>query len=391
MPMSESGEQDMKVIISTELIRFPLTGIGRYTFELVRALQQSQEVDALKMLGLTKMIEHLPSAAPVAQTSHKMKRWVQKSAFAMEAYRHIVPWLKSRALRPYQDHLYHSTNFFLPSFDGPKVATFHDLSPFTWPQCHDPAKLDYLQKSLQQTLARADRLITDSEYTRQEIAQYFGWPLERIHAVPLASSKEFYPRHEQELTGFFQSYGLSWQGYSLYVGTIEPRKNLEVLLEAYRALSLQQRQRWPLVLAGYHGWRSEPIHAKIKKAQQEGWVRYLGFVAAEDLPKLYAGARLFTFPSSYEGFGLPVLEAMSSGIPVVCSDSSSLPEVTGEAALMIAPEETQGLTELLQQGLEDEQWREHAVQRGLQQAQQFSWARCATETLAVYRRLMEEQ
>jgi glycosyltransferase involved in cell wall biosynthesis len=184
------------------------------------------------------------------------------------------------------------------------------------------------------------------------------------------------------------AHGLQSGGYTLFVGTIEPRKNIETLLDAYSRLPWTLRKRWPLILTGYQGWRSDLIHQKLESARREGWAHYLGFVPSEDLPLLFAGARLFAFPSLYEGFGLPVLEAMSSGIPVVCSNSSSLPEVAGEAALMCAPMDVDELTCLLERGLTDEVWREAAVIKGLQHAQGFSWERCAAETLQVYQRVI---
>ena len=125
------------------------------------------------------------------------------------------------------------------------------------------------------------------------------------------------------------------------------------------------RSRWPLILTGYQGWRNEQIRQRIEQAEAEGWARYLGFVPASDLPLLFSGARLFTFPSLYEGFGLPVLEAMSSGVPVVCSNSSSLPEVAGKAALMSEPLDVETLTDNLRRGLEDEHWRSSAIDEGL--------------------------
>ena len=133
--------------------------------------------------------------------------------------------------------------------------------------------------------------------------------------------------------------------------------------------------RWPLVLAGYHGWQSETLHKRIQDAVTAGWARYLGYVANEDLPILFAGARLFVFPSHYEGFGLPVLEAMASGVPVVCSNSSSLPEVTGGAALMCDALDVHKLNQLIVVGLEDESWRVGAVTKGLAQSSKFSWER----------------
>ncbi|MFJ4343862.1 glycosyltransferase family 4 protein [Pseudomonas sp. NPDC089401] len=377
----------MKLILSVEPVRFPLTGIGRYTYELATRLQSTSEITELRFFAGRRFLPALPTASDQSDAVHGLKRFVQKNALAVEAYRRLMPILRKRALKGHEDHLYHSPNYYLPPFTGRSVATFHDLSPFTWAHCQAPQIARYLQKELKLTLERADALITDSHYTRQELADYFAWPIERIHAVPLASSPEFYPRSAEALREALARHGLEAGGYSLFVGTIEPRKNLETLLDAYGKLPLALRQRWPLILTGYHGWRSEAIHQRISQAQQQGWARYLGFAASEDLPLLYAGARLFTFPSHYEGFGLPVLEAMSSGVPVVCSNTSSLPEVAGQAALMCAPDDVDGLSALLQRGLEDGVWRQAAVEQGLRHAARFSWERCAQATIEVYRKV----
>jgi len=375
----------MKLILSVESVRFPLTGIGRYTYELASRLQHAEEISDLRLFAGRRFVPELLKPSDQSDAVHGLKRFVQKNALAVEAYRRLMPLLRKRALRGHEDFIYHSTNFYLPPFAGPRVATFHDLSPFTWAHCHTPQLARYLQKELTLTLERADALIAVSHHTRKELAEYFGWPLERIHAVPLASSAQFHPRTPQALRETLARHGLEPGGYSLFVGTIEPRKNIENLLNAYGRLPLAVRQRWPLILSGYQGWRSEAIHSRIAQAQQEGWARYLGFVASEDLPLLFAGARLFTFPSHYEGLGLPVLEAMSSGVPVVCSNSSSLPEVAGSAALMCAPDDVEALSELLRQGLEDETWRAAAVQQGLLHASGFSWERCAQATVEVYK------
>jgi len=310
---------------------------------------------------------------------------VQKSTVALEAYRLLMPLLRRQALKGNGDALYHGPNFFLPPYAGPSIATFHDLSPFTWMECHAPQRVRYWQKEMRKTLDRASALITDSEYTRHELAGYFGWPIERIHAVPLASSAEFCVRHYEDLRLPLARYGLAPGNYSLFVGTIEPRKNIDTLLAAYGRLPVAIRSRWPLILTGYEGWRNEQIRQRIEQAEAEGWARYLGFVPASDLPLLFSGARLFTFPSLYEGFGLPVLEAMSSGVPVVCSNSSSLPEVAGKAALMSEPLDVEALTDNLRRGLEDEHWRSSAIDEGLSHSAMFSWQRCASETIAVYK------
>jgi alpha-1,3-rhamnosyl/mannosyltransferase len=158
-----------------------------------------------------------------------------------------------------------------------------------------------------------------------------------------------------------------------------------VLLDAYAMLPLSARKNWPLVLIGYQGWGN--TLARIEAAVSEGWVSYLGFVPSADLPLIFAGARLFLFPSLYEGFGLPLLEAMASGTPVVCSNESTLPEVTGNAAAMCDPKNVDELSCLIAKGLEDETWRNEARLRGLLRARSFSWKKCAEETLAVYKEL----
>ncbi|ROO00266.1 mannosyltransferase [Pseudomonas moraviensis] len=381
----------MKLVLSVEPIRFPLTGIGRYTYELALRLQRNPDITDLQFFAGRRFSLELPAAADESGSSYGLKRAIQKNFLAVEAYRLLMPVLRKAALKGHGDFLYHSPNYYLPPFAGRSVATFHDLSPFTWSHCHAPQLVRYLQKELKTTLVRADALITDSEFTRRELADYFSWPIEKIHTVPLASSPEFYPRQDSDIRAALALHGLQPKGYTLFVGTIEPRKNIETLLAAYERLPLTMRTRWPLVLTGYHGWRNEAIHQKLEKARREGWARYLGFVPSGDLPLLFAGARLFAFPSLYEGFGLPVLEAMSSGVPVVCSNSSSLPEVAGDAALMCAPLDIDMLTALLERGLTDDVWRETAMIKGIAHALGFSWERCAQETVQVYKRVAGEK
>ncbi|WP_050418456.1 glycosyltransferase family 1 protein [Azoarcus sp. CIB] len=375
----------MKVILSIDPIRYPLTGIGRYTYELARQLEGMPEISDLRYFGGSSFRAELPSASVGRAQADGIRRRALKSRVAVGLYRLVAHRLKARTLRGFESYVFHGPNFYLPAFDGCNVLTVHDLSPYTWAHCHPPERVRYMQGEIERSLARARMLITDSEFTRRELADYFSWPIERIRAVPLASASEFHIRDSEELAPVLNLYGLAPGRYCLYAGTIEPRKNVSTLLDAYAALSPSVLRQWPLVLVGYEGWRSEEIHARIREAQAEGWVRYLGFVPADHLPVLYSGARLFAFPSLYEGFGLPVLEAMASGVPVVCSDSSSLPEVVGEAAATCSAKDVDTLAGLIARGLEDEVWRRDAIEKGLQRARCFSWQRCAQETVAAYR------
>ncbi len=389
----------MKVIFSVDSVKFPLTGIGRYTYELARQLQLSPDVQLL-FYANDKLIPDLPvhdSIMP-AEKAQQSEVWnwlnaqLRKNPIAIEAYRAYRTFRSARGkfiLRQHQDAVFHGPNFYLPDFEGPCVATFHDISIFTFAHYHPPERVRFMRPQLERTLQRASMLIAVSDYARHEIASYFGYPIEKIQTIPLACAPEFHPRTAAEVSPVLERHGLTYGRYTLFTGTVEPRKNIDALLDAYSALPESVRRQWPLVIAGYRGWQSEKLHERIRHAADAGWVYYLGYVSNEDLPFLYAGARLFGFPSHYEGFGLPVLEAMASGVPVVCSNSSSLPEVVGDAALMCDHDDVDTLSQLISRGLEDADWRLGAISRGLQRAAGFSWRKCADETIEVYRALSE--
>lgn len=375
----------MKVVLSVDPVKFPLTGIGRYTFELAQGLQNAglEDLQFLRGTTLTRQIP-VPTDAPPMARQPAWKRLAQKNRLVVAAFRAINPRLKARALRGLEDHIFHGPNYYLPPFGGRSVVTLHDLSPYVWPQSHPPERVRYMQAEIALSLKRASALITDTDYTRQEVARFFSWPLDRIHVAPLASAREFFPRDHEEVAPVIRQFGLSPAGYTLFTGTVEPRKNLDVLLDAYQMLPDALQRRWPLVIAGYRGWGGQALHDRLQHAQSQGWLRYLGFVPQGVLPCLMAGARLFAYPSRYEGFGLPVLEAMASGVPVVCSNASTLPEVAGSAAAFHDPENVDALASLLAMGLTDEGWRTSASAAGLARAAGFSWQRCTRETLRAY-------
>ncbi|AKP32389.1 glycosyltransferase family 4 protein [Yersinia aleksiciae] len=377
----------MRVVFSTDAIKYPLTGIGRYTYELAQELQNSDEILDLLFLQGRKVSHDLPAVTMGSNATSGLKNVVKKSAVASELYRLAAPWLKSLALAPYKSFIYHSTNFYLPPRVDNAVATFHDLSIFKWPQCHPANRVRYMQKELLLTIKRAKVLITDSEFTRKELAEYFDYPIEKIVSAPLASSGDFYPRDYVTLQSLMTKLGLTAGQYALFTGTIEPRKNIATLLDAYERLPLEMRTRYPLVICGFSGWNSEDLHRRFELATQQGWLLYLGYLNSDDLPLLFSGARTFLFPSLYEGFGLPVLEAMASGVPVVCSNAASLPEVLGDSGLMCDAMNVEGLSTAIIQSLEDKDWRSNTIAAGLARASTFSWKRCAQETIKAYKQV----
>lgn len=375
----------MKVVLSVDPVKYPLTGIGRYTYELGRGLQREKlaSLQFLRGYQLTAAMPALHDAQPMAGMP-AWKTWAQQNRLAVAAYRQLNPWLKARALKGSEDHIFHGPNYYLPPFGGRSVVTVHDLSPYVWPQGHPPERVRFMRAEIELSLQRAAAIITDTRHTRLEVARHFGWPLERVYAVPLAHGPEFCPRPPEALAPALATMGLQPGAYVLFTGTVEPRKNLDTLLNAYRSLPPALRRRWPLVIAGYRGWASDSLHQSLQTAQEQGWLRYLGYVPHATLPLLMAGARLFVYPSHYEGFGLPVLEAMASGVPVVCSNASTLPEVAGPAAAYHPPLDADALRTLIQAGLEDATWHAKARAAGLAQAARYSWEKCTRETMAVY-------
>jgi alpha-1,3-rhamnosyl/mannosyltransferase len=375
----------MKVIVSIDSIRFPLTGIGRYTLELVNHLSKTSGLDLRLLAGpvLTNSIPR-PSAEAPALPVASLKRRILKLApvtDALEAIHSLAQW---RTLRTHRDAIFHGPNYYLPPFDGPAVVTVHDLSIYKYPECHPRERVRYMKKKIPQSLARADLIITDSEFTRKEVSTFFDWPIDRILAIPLAASDNFHPRGPEETTPVLQRHGLQYQQYSFFSGTIEPRKNIEVLLDAYADLPGSLRDRCPLVVCGYQGWENEALRLRIDRYAREGWLKYLGYVPEDELSSLLAGARTFLYPSRYEGFGLPVLEAMASGIPVICSNASSLPEVAGDAADTHDPDDVETLRDLIRTAILNCDWRTDRAERGLRRAEQYSWAETARETARAY-------
>lgn len=377
------------LILAADSIRMPLTGIGRYALELARRLPSEPHIGRVRFYGMGRWMQSNQLEAADAHTAageppSTLRSALASNRVAVRAFAALMPWLQRWQLRREGGALFHSPNFFLPPVQGCAVVTVHDLSHHVYPQFHPAARIDYMQRMLPPSMVRADHVITVSQAARQDAITYLGLAPEKVTAIHLGVQPHFRPHNEAELAPVLARLGLKAQGYSLFVGTIEPRKNLDRLLCAYELLPETLRKHYPLVLAGSKGWHSEATHAHMERAAHAGWLRYLRFVSQQDLPALYAGAALFTYPSLYEGFGLPVLEAMASGVPIVTSTVSSLPEVAGHVALSVEPQDTDALAAALTRGLQDTMWRTQASQQGIERAAGFTWQRCAQKTVEVY-------
>lgn len=371
----------LRLILSVEALEPRLSGIGRYSWELAQRLPLMNGVEKIRFYRNGEWIID-PASLLVDRTGgaqrHIVYRWLRKHS----------KWVRNlRDASVMRSHLFHGPNYFLPPRGEGGVITVHDLSIFRYPETHPAARLRQFERYFRLSVERAGHIITDTETTRAEVASFLAIDPAMVTAVPLAASPDFHPRTDAAIAPTLARYDLLPQSYALCVSTVEPRKRIAELLFAWEKLPPSVRNRWPLMVTGGAGWLSDVVKERMIKGAREGWVRYLGFVPDADLPLLYAGAALFVYPSVYEGFGLPPVEAMASGVPVVVADASCLPEVTGGAAMLVAPEDIDAFASRLQQALVDDGWRKQARAAGIRVASGYSWDRCARETMDVYRKL----
>ena len=385
----------MKVVMTADSVHSPLTGIGQYTWQLASALTElspAPEIAFLRQNGIERqlptlfeMTKEVPQASSL-RASKTIKLNLPGIDYLADR---AAQKKQQQALRHEGPDLFHGTNFTLVASDAASVVTIYDLSVLKYPDYHPPVRVRRIRRKLREAAQRAHIVITVSQSVRDELVSGLGIPQDRCHVTHLAAGTVFRPQNSEALSAKLAALNLVANGYCFFCSTIEPRKNLVGLIQAYRQMPLSMRVHYPLVLVGSSGWKNRSEMSHIREAADEGWLRYLGFVDTETQAALYAGCRLFVLPSHYEGFGLPLLEAMASGAPTICSTAGALVEVAGDAATTFYATDIGKLAELIRTGLEDDKWRTESSQLGLRRAQDFSWHKCAQETMKAYRHAMD--
>ncbi len=359
-------------------------GIHSYIYELLRRLPAVEPgirftaytgSSAPPIPGLCMRPARLPTARPAVRIF-----WEQV----------VQPLVTARE----RLDLLHGLAFVSPTISPcPSIVTVHDLSFALFPKLFHGMNAAYLRLFTRLSCGRAARIIAVSENTRADVIRHYHVPAWRVVAIPHGVSPVFHPRPVHEIRDFRQKHSLP-EHFILAVGTLEPRKNLPMLIQAFARLALrpgQQRRDVKLALVGGKGWYFTEIFAAVEGLGLKDQVLFPGYVPGDDLPMWYNTADVLAFPSRYEGFGMPVLEAMASGTPVVVSTASSLPQVAGDAALMAAPDDVEAWAAALDRALGDAALREELRARGIARAANFTWEETAHRTAGVYHELLNEQ
>lgn len=355
------------------------SGVGYYTERLLSALLEvNASWDYL-----------LYSNRPLGELDTRLQKAIQVRNYLSPSRWLWMQLVLPRAIQQTQPDLCHFTNASAPLWQTkPYVLTIYDASLYLWHQYHPWSRLLAIRTMLPFLARRADAVITISQYARNDLIRILDLPPAKVHVVYGAAPADFKPiREERKLAALRCQYGLP-EKYILYVGTLEPRKNLTRLIHSFRKLH-RHHPDVKLVLVGPSGWMMGGFRQEIARLGLEDAVHYLGYVPTADLLGIFSMATVFAFPSLYEGFGLPPLEAMACGTPVLTSRNTAMAEVCADAAHLVNPENKDEIADALQQLLTDAEWRAELSQRGLERASLFSWERAARETTAVYKQVLQ--
>ena len=381
----------MHVGLEATTLRSPhLGGVWRYTDGLIRAFERGVGTDHRFSLLFVNALKPWARVAPPRPSSAAM-RLVDVRTVSNLLFTFFLPMLDRTSAGPTVEtflgpvDLFHSVNAaVLPQRSGRRVVTVHDLTCLEFPQFHPWMRRSLFRFGIRRVARLADAIIVPSWATRSALTARFPGAAGKLHVIAEAPSDTFAPLPPSEAAPVIERYGLARGRYLLFVGNVEPRKNLLALIEAYDQLRARVRRAPALAIAGGSGWKNRAIHRAAARSPFAADIRFLGRVPDAELPALVSGALAFVYPSVSEGFGLPPLEAMACGTPVITSNRSSLPEVVGDAALLVDPDCRADLADAMARLVEHPSLRDDLRERGLKQAQRFSWDETARQTLRAY-------
>jgi alpha-1,3-rhamnosyl/mannosyltransferase len=366
------------------------TGVGRYTYELVTALRRlSYDLELFYDYGKSWSRDIVSIDVDEVHSIPRKAAAALKKCLPVALKRHLRDKIHHLSYRHNKLDLYHATNYIAPEYDLPLAVTVYDLSFIRYPEMHPASRHAWLARGFHSTIRRARQIITISEFSKNEIVELLGVDPEKISISYPGVDSRFRPLHPDFLKPKLKKWSLKPAEYILSVGTLEPRKNLGNLFKAYDLLPNGFKKKWPLVVVGMTGWKEKNIIKEMEILIRKGNLVPLGYLSDDQLATIYAGAKILVYPSLYEGFGMPPLEAMACGIPVISSNRASLPEVVGQAGVMVDPEDINAVSHAIESVLTDSQKHHTMSREGLRQAAKFTWQACAEKTFGVYQKILE--
>ncbi|MEW6696504.1 MAG: glycosyltransferase family 4 protein [Bacillota bacterium] len=381
----------MRVGIDCSLVPSERVGVGQYCYNLVESLAKIDAENHYSLYPVFYYIFH-PEYKKICfenlnKTFNISYRWIPEKILKL-LWKKDMKLFKKEWLLGNVD-VVHSTTFAVPELSRKKrlVVTIYDVSFLTHPQYHVQANIEHCYKGTLKALQQSDRIIAISNHTKSDLINYFGAKEEQITVTHLAAANHFFtPPGSIELRTLVEKYNLP-NSFILFVGSLEPRKNVRNLIKAYSLLKKDLRRKHKLVIAGGRGWLNSDIKDIIEELKIVEDMIFTGYVSDQDLKGLYSLADIFVYPSFYEGFGLPVLEAMTCGTPVITSNVSCLPEIAGNGAVFVNPQDVEEISLAINRLLEDNSLRGFYKEKGLMRSLDFSWDKCAKETLQIYKSL----
>lgn len=366
----------MRIGIDGRLPHYQVGGISKYVILLIRTLAALDESDEFIIFHSRKENESL-----VPNSSKNFMR----ANLITPCHHRFERWTLGAELIPHSLRVLHSPDFIPPQYGANRfIITVHDLNFIYYPDFLTTESRRYYNDQIMWAVEKADHILADSNYTRSDLTSNLGVDPEKITTIHLAADPIFSTKTSlSEVKATLDRYKLP-EDFLLFVGTLSPRKNLATLLKSFAQLTKEESLDLPLVLVGSRGWLYEKMYDQIVQLGIRHLVRFIDSANDLELVHFYRSASLLALPSYYEGFGLPVLEAMHCGCPVLASDRASLPEVAGDAAILLDPDDVDGWSQAISDVLSDSNMGEKLIKAGIKQAKRFSWKNTAEQTLKVY-------